>query len=361
MQAIRRLDRFDRRRRFAPWLGAIVANRAIDWLRARTARRESGQEPPESAAAADPPAGGLFRRGADRAGRALSRASRGGGDALRARVHARRDRPSTGPAAWHRQLAAATRPRHARVPAREGASSHERATGTKQLPRAGGGRNAGRGHGRWSATLTGCGSPSRRRRSHRRLLLAPAIAILLAAVTLSPAGATVGRLDPSRARRPARRAGVVPAARIGKRARVRRGRDVDRRGRRVEPAARPLASGELVSSRAVRRGCTQRRARGGGPARHASLGARPTGRARPPLVCPDGLSGRVPVGRHAASGRRRRNRRPRARHRHRSGRAGLAARQQLPAGLRHPRGHAGGPQRRQRADHLDRASVRPGS
>jgi RNA polymerase sigma-70 factor (ECF subfamily) len=56
VQAIRRLDRFDRRRRFAPWLGAIVANRAIDWLRARTARRESGQEPLETAAA-DPAAG----------------------------------------------------------------------------------------------------------------------------------------------------------------------------------------------------------------------------------------------------------------------------------------------------------------
>jgi RNA polymerase sigma-70 factor (ECF subfamily) len=38
--AIRRLDRFDRRRPFAPWLGAIVANRAIDWVRARAARRE---------------------------------------------------------------------------------------------------------------------------------------------------------------------------------------------------------------------------------------------------------------------------------------------------------------------------------
>src|SRR5437879_11680744 len=53
VQAIRRLDRFDRRRRFAPWLGAIVANRAIDWLRARTARRERGQAPPETAATAD--------------------------------------------------------------------------------------------------------------------------------------------------------------------------------------------------------------------------------------------------------------------------------------------------------------------
>jgi RNA polymerase sigma-70 factor (ECF subfamily) len=57
VQAIRRLDRFDRRRPFAPWLGAIVANRAIDWLRARTARHESGQEPPETAAALEPPAG----------------------------------------------------------------------------------------------------------------------------------------------------------------------------------------------------------------------------------------------------------------------------------------------------------------
>jgi RNA polymerase sigma-70 factor (ECF subfamily) len=42
VQAIRHLDRFDRTRRFGPWLGAIVANRAIDWARARTARRETG-------------------------------------------------------------------------------------------------------------------------------------------------------------------------------------------------------------------------------------------------------------------------------------------------------------------------------
>ena len=53
--AVRHLDRFDRNRRFAPWLGAIVANRAIDWARARTARRESGAEPPESAAPPDVP------------------------------------------------------------------------------------------------------------------------------------------------------------------------------------------------------------------------------------------------------------------------------------------------------------------
>jgi RNA polymerase sigma-70 factor (ECF subfamily) len=57
VQAVRRLDRFDRRRRFAPWLGAIVANRAIDWTRARAARRESGSEPPEPVAPPDAPTG----------------------------------------------------------------------------------------------------------------------------------------------------------------------------------------------------------------------------------------------------------------------------------------------------------------
>ena len=41
LSAVRHIDRFDRQRRFGPWLGAIVANRAIDWARARAARRES--------------------------------------------------------------------------------------------------------------------------------------------------------------------------------------------------------------------------------------------------------------------------------------------------------------------------------
>jgi RNA polymerase sigma-70 factor (ECF subfamily) len=42
--AIRTLDRFDRRRPFAPWLGRIVTNRAIDWTRSRVARREADAE-----------------------------------------------------------------------------------------------------------------------------------------------------------------------------------------------------------------------------------------------------------------------------------------------------------------------------
>lgn len=40
LAAFRRLDGFDRRRAFAPWLHRIVVNRALDHTRARAARRE---------------------------------------------------------------------------------------------------------------------------------------------------------------------------------------------------------------------------------------------------------------------------------------------------------------------------------
>jgi RNA polymerase sigma-70 factor (ECF subfamily) len=42
LAAVRNLDRFDRRRPFAPWLHRIVVNRAIDWARMRSLRAESG-------------------------------------------------------------------------------------------------------------------------------------------------------------------------------------------------------------------------------------------------------------------------------------------------------------------------------
>jgi RNA polymerase sigma-70 factor, ECF subfamily len=45
LAAIRALDRFDRRRPFAPWLHRIVVNRAIDWARARALRAEVGDAP----------------------------------------------------------------------------------------------------------------------------------------------------------------------------------------------------------------------------------------------------------------------------------------------------------------------------
>jgi RNA polymerase sigma-70 factor (ECF subfamily) len=55
LAAVRALDRFDRRRPFAPWLHRIAVNRAIDWARARELRREvelvapPGVSPPEPA------------------------------------------------------------------------------------------------------------------------------------------------------------------------------------------------------------------------------------------------------------------------------------------------------------------------
>jgi RNA polymerase sigma-70 factor (ECF subfamily) len=55
LAAVRTLDRFDRRRPFGPWLHRIVVNRAIDWARARTLRREVGEGALASVAAAGPP------------------------------------------------------------------------------------------------------------------------------------------------------------------------------------------------------------------------------------------------------------------------------------------------------------------
>ena len=55
LAAVRALERFDRRRPFGPWLHRIVVNRAIDWTRARALRREVGEAPLASVAAADAP------------------------------------------------------------------------------------------------------------------------------------------------------------------------------------------------------------------------------------------------------------------------------------------------------------------
>jgi len=56
LSALGALERFDRRRRFAPWLHRIAVNRAIDWTRARAVRREVAASEPgfESAGPAPP-------------------------------------------------------------------------------------------------------------------------------------------------------------------------------------------------------------------------------------------------------------------------------------------------------------------
>ena len=48
LAAIRRLESFDRRRPFGPWVHRIAVNRAIDWTRSRALRAESGLNAPES-------------------------------------------------------------------------------------------------------------------------------------------------------------------------------------------------------------------------------------------------------------------------------------------------------------------------
>ncbi|HWJ43283.1 MAG TPA: sigma-70 family RNA polymerase sigma factor [Solirubrobacterales bacterium] len=44
LAAVDALDRFDRRRPFAPWLHRIVVNRALDWARREALRRRVGSE-----------------------------------------------------------------------------------------------------------------------------------------------------------------------------------------------------------------------------------------------------------------------------------------------------------------------------
>jgi RNA polymerase sigma-70 factor (ECF subfamily) len=51
VSAVRALDTFDRRRPFGPWLHRIVVNRAIDWTRTRSLRREVGDDALASVAA----------------------------------------------------------------------------------------------------------------------------------------------------------------------------------------------------------------------------------------------------------------------------------------------------------------------
>jgi RNA polymerase sigma-70 factor (ECF subfamily) len=60
--AIGALDRFDRRRPFAPWLHRIVINRALDWARRESLRRSAGDPAaqPELASADDAMSGELM-------------------------------------------------------------------------------------------------------------------------------------------------------------------------------------------------------------------------------------------------------------------------------------------------------------
>lgn len=57
LAVVQRIDRFDRRRPFAPWLHRIVVNRSIDWVRARKRRAEVAPEAGDAALVAAARAG----------------------------------------------------------------------------------------------------------------------------------------------------------------------------------------------------------------------------------------------------------------------------------------------------------------
>jgi RNA polymerase sigma-70 factor (ECF subfamily) len=63
ISAVRALNTFDRRRPFGPWLHRIVVNRAIDWARARSLRREVGEEPLATAQAPEGNPGQALSKG----------------------------------------------------------------------------------------------------------------------------------------------------------------------------------------------------------------------------------------------------------------------------------------------------------
>ncbi len=54
LAAVDALDRFDRRRPFAPWLHRIVVNRALDWARREALRRKVGEAEDQPDAEAAP-------------------------------------------------------------------------------------------------------------------------------------------------------------------------------------------------------------------------------------------------------------------------------------------------------------------
>jgi RNA polymerase sigma-70 factor (ECF subfamily) len=66
LSALSALDRFDRRRRFAPWLHRIAVNRAIDWSRTRSVRHEvAASDALLDAAGAAPAAAEQLERGGE--------------------------------------------------------------------------------------------------------------------------------------------------------------------------------------------------------------------------------------------------------------------------------------------------------
>ncbi len=144
--------------------------------------------------------------------------------------------------------------------------------------------------------------------------VAPALALIVAALVLSPAGATVRRLITQalgeRHAAPALFSLPSPGRLLVSGPGGTWTAAADGSTRRLGP----WCAGELVAARAVRGGRLGRRAGGRRPARQCALAAGAAGGQRPSVVLAERLPGCVPVGGHASCHRRRRDRRSPAGH-----------------------------------------------
>ena len=199
MAAVRALDRFDRRRPFGPWLNRIVINRAIDWARARSLRREAETEPEHLQRGSDHEAPAPGHPYSEEILAALASLS----PEHRAVVVLRyllectpgeiaRDARST---AGHGELAPSSGARSVGGPAGRGAAVNERRL-EEILRRAPIPDQQGAEERGWRVVRAAFEShdPAPRRPPRGRLLVAVAVGLLALAIGLSPAGAEVANV-----------------------------------------------------------------------------------------------------------------------------------------------------------------------
>ena len=263
LAAIRSLDRFDRARPFGPWLNRIVVNRAIDWARARSLRRETATDRGyrrarrrSSRTAPEVELGRLLRRGGGGAADALAGAP-GARSSFATSSTTRRARSSktlglprgtvnsrlrrgAGPAGAEMEMA------------RDDDATSGSGSATRRSPTSTGRASAGGG---WCSAAYAERQPATQpARIRVRVAVAAGLAALALALVLTPAGAKVVDFV---------RDVVTPSAKAGDAAHLAAsiGRPAGRlppgalgrpRGRLAAAAGR-LPAGELVAARVLRR------------------------------------------------------------------------------------------------------------
>ena len=257
LSAIRNLDRFDRRRPFGPWLHRIVVNRAIDWARARSLRREISEAPGSEdfdtgdlGRFSDGVAAGLASLGPEQRAvivlRYLLEYTPGG------------DRRAARPSSRDGQLPPAPRARPARDDPRQGAAVSEDLR--RALQRIQGPDELEAERRAWAMVRSSFDAREPlawQQRNRRPLLLAAAVlVVLLLALLSSPGRALVGNVHDAVTSDEPHSAEASPdrAPRTRPAARQLEHRPVDRPVRRLDAEARPVVGRLLVAERGARGG-----------------------------------------------------------------------------------------------------------